>query len=171
MLRYWQARYSVLPFTLIILAANVLNFFGCTALGLGAWGFPKLGIRGIAMATVVCRYAMLAAAAIYTWKHLRPQRARFSPINWNIQRQFAVLGVPAAVHTALEIGAFTIATFVAGALGAAALAAHHVSLIMAAFTFMFPLGFSSAAAVRVGIFIGAGQPARARLAGWLCITI
>jgi len=43
--------------------------------------------------------------------------------------------------------------------------------MMAAFTFMFPLGFSSAAAVRVGMYIGAGQPERARLAGWLCIGL
>ncbi|MGH7967425.1 MAG: MATE family efflux transporter, partial [Limisphaerales bacterium] len=51
------------------------------------------------------------------------------------------------------------------------LAAHHVSLMMASFTFMFPLGFSAAAAVRVGNFVGAGQPERARAAGWLCIGI
>jgi MATE family multidrug resistance protein len=43
--------------------------------------------------------------------------------------------------------------------------------MMAAFTFMFPLGFSSAAAVRVGTFIGAGQPEHARVAGWLCIGL
>jgi MATE family multidrug resistance protein len=43
--------------------------------------------------------------------------------------------------------------------------------MMASFTFMFPLGFSAAAAVRVGRFIGAGQPQHARLAGWLCIGL
>jgi MATE family multidrug resistance protein len=43
--------------------------------------------------------------------------------------------------------------------------------MMAAFTFMFPLGFSSAAAVRVGTFIGRHQPERARTAGWLCIGV
>jgi MATE family multidrug resistance protein len=102
---------------------------------------------------------------------LNPASLRLPRIDWDIQRQFVRLGLPAAGHTALEIGAFTIATFLAGALGAVALAAHNVCLIMAAFTFMFPLGFSAAAAVRVGLFIGAGQPARARLAGWLCIAV
>ena len=42
---------------------------------------------------------------------------------------------------------------------------------MAATTFMFPLGLSSAAAVRVGRFIGAGEPAHARFAGWICIGL
>ena len=169
--RYWQARKRVLPFTLMIFVANVLNLAACLALGLGHWGFPRLGVQGLALATVISRYAMLAAGIIFTWWHLRPESVRLPRIDWKVQRQFFRLGIPAASHTALEIGAFTIATFVVGALGAVPLAAHHVSLMMAAFTFMFPLGFSYAAAVRVGTFIGAGQPEHARLAGWLCIGV
>jgi len=46
-----------------------------------------------------------------------------------------------------------------------------VSLMMAPFTFMFPLGSYYAAAVRVGTFVGAGQPDHARVAGWLCIGV
>jgi len=169
--RYWQARNRVVPMTLIILAANILNLVACLALGLGRWGFPNLGVRGLALATVISRYSMLLAGLIYTWWAMRPSSFRLPRFDRAVQRQFFRLGLPAASHTGLEIGAFTIATFVIGALGAVPLAAHHVSLMMAAFTFMFPLGFSSAAAVRVGTFIGAGQPDRARLAGWLCIGL
>ncbi len=171
LLRYWQARHRVMAFTMIVLSANLLNLAACLGFGLGKWGLPRLGIQGLAWATVVSRYAMVAAAVIYTWKQLKPGELKWTRIDWGVQRQFLLLGLPAAGHTALEIGAFTIATFVAGMLGAAALAAHHVSLMMAAFTFMFPLGFSSAAAVRVGMYVGAGQPERARLAGWLCIGL
>ena len=169
--RYWQARHRVLPFTVILLGANALNLAACTALGLGLWGFPRLGVRGIALATVLCRYAMLLAALLFTWRQMRGAPPRWARVDWRMQRDYFRLGLPAAGHTALEIGAFTIATFVVGTLGAVPLAAHHVSLMMAAFTFMFPYGFSSAAAVRVGMFIGAGQPERARLAGWLCIGV
>jgi len=169
--RYWQARHRVAPFTIIILAANLLNLLACVALGLGKWGFPALGIRGIAWATNISRYAMVLAAVLFTWYQLRPRRLQWPSFELSVQRQFFRLGLPAASHTALEIGAFTIATFVVGTLGNAALAAHHVCLMMAAFTFMFPLGFSSAAAVRVGGFIGSGDPLRARVAGWLAIGV
>ncbi len=169
--RYWQARHKVLSFTVIILSANVLNLAACTGLGLGHWGLPRLGVRGIALATVLCRYVMLVAALVFTWRQLRPQSLRWPRVDWAMQRAYFRLGLPAAGHTALEIGAFAIATFVVGVLGAVPLAAHHVSLMMASFTFMFPYGFSSAAAVRVGMFIGAGQPERARVAGWLCIGV
>jgi MATE family multidrug resistance protein len=169
--RYWQARHRVVAMTVIILAANVLNLVACLALGLGWWGFPNLGVRGLALATVVSRNSMVLAAAAYTWWQLRPKALRMPELDWTVQRQFFRLGLPAASHTGLEIGAFTIATFVVSGLGAVPLAAHHVSLMMAAFTFMFPLGFSSAAAVRVGRFIGSGQPEHARTAGWLCIGV
>lgn len=169
--RYWQARHRVVPFTWIILGANVFNLAACFAFGLGQWGFPRLGVKGIAIATVISRYGMLAAAVVFTLVQLRPAPMRLPRWNWEVQRGFLRLGLPAASHTALEIGAFTIATFVVGTLGAVPLAAHHVSLMMAAFTFMFPYGFGSAAAVRVGMFVGAGQARRARVAGWLCIGV
>jgi MATE family multidrug resistance protein len=169
--RYWQARHRVLPFTVIILGANVLNLFACLAFGLGLWGFPRLEVKGIAIATVICRYLMLVGAIVFTWYELRPSSWTLPRVDWRVQRQLFRLGLPAAGHTALEIGAFTIATFVASALGAVPLAAHHVCLMMAAFTFMFPYGFSQAAAVRVGTFIGAEQAIRARTAGYLCIGV
>jgi len=171
MQRYWQARHRVLPMSMIILAANLLNFLVCVALGLGQWGFPNLGVRGLALATVISRYAMVVAGLAVSWRELRPILSHLPALDRAIQRRFFGLGLPAASHTALEIGAFTIATFVVSALGAVPLAAHHVCLMMAAFTFMFPMGFSSAAAVRVGMFVGAGQPERARIAGWLCIGV
>ncbi len=169
--RYWQARRHVLPFTVIILAGNILNLFGCLAFGLGKWGFPRLEIKGIAMSTLMSRYAMLAAAIAYTAWKLKLIRLNVPRLDWLLQRQIFKLGFPAAMHIGLEVGAFGLATFIVAALGAASLAAHHVSLMLASFTFMFPLGFSSAAAVRVGTFVGAGQMVRARLAGWLCIGL
>lgn len=169
--RYWQARHRVLGFSLIIIGANVLNLGADFALGLGYWGFPRLEVKGLAWATVICRYFMLAFAIAYTWYLLRPVRLRLPRLDWGVQKSFFKLGAPAAGHTALEVGAFGIAAFMAGALGAVPLAAHHVTLMLAAFTFMFPLGFSSAAAVRVGMFIGAGEPRRALVAGWMCIGL
>jgi MATE family multidrug resistance protein len=169
--RYWQARHRVLPFSLIIILANMLNLVICVGLGLGHWGLPRLGVQGLAIATVISRYAMLLAAMFFTLKELKPAWQRLPPFDWLVQRQFLGIGLPAAGHLALEIGAFTIATFVVSALGPVPLAAHHISLMMASFTFMFPVGLSSAAAVRVGMFVGARQPERARASGWLCIAL
>lgn len=169
--RYWQARHRVIPFTLIIAGGNVLNLVASLGLALGLWGLPRLEVQGLAWATVVSRYVMLVPAILFTLHNLKSEGLRLPWVEWQAQKEIFTLGVPAAGHTALEIGAFTIATFVVGALGAVPLAAHNVCLIMAAFTFMFPYGFSQAAAVRVGHFVGSGEPERARVAGWLCIAV
>ena len=169
--RYWQARHRVMPFTLIILGANALNLVACMALGLGKWGFPAFGIKGIAWATNMSRYVMVLAALIFSWRYWRPMRLAVPKFDRATQHRIFSLGIPAASHSALEVGAFTIATFIVGTLGSVPLAAHHICLMMAAFTFMFPLGFSAAAAVRVGGFVGAKDPERAKLAGWLAIAV
>ncbi len=169
--RYWQARHTVVPFVVIVVGANVLNLFGNLAFGLGMWGFPRLEVQGLALSTVICRYVMLAAAVGFTVWQLAPGKLAFPRFEWPVQKSIFKLGWPAAGHVALEMGAFTIATFLVGMLGSVPLAAHHICVMMSAFTFMFPLGFSAAAAVRVGRFIGAGQPEHARLAGWLCIGL
>src|SRR6266550_9423782 len=169
--RYWQARRHVWSFALILVGANVLHLAGNLALGLGWWGFPRLEVKGLALSTIISRSVMLLAAAVYTWIRFNRTAPKFERLEGATQRQFLKLGLPAAGHTALEVGAFGLATLLVAELGAVSLAAHHVCLMMAAFTFMFPLGLSAAAAVRVGRFIGAREPAHARVAGWICIGL
>ena len=51
------------------------------------------------------------------------------------------------------------------------MAAHQIALSITSFTFMFPLGISSAASVRVGNLIGSNQPNKASLSGWVSILL
>ena len=169
--RYWQARQRVVAFMAFTVLANGLNLLVNLALGLGWWGFPRLEVQGLALASVASRYALLVAGIAYTAWRMRGFSLWLPRIDREVQRRFLGLGLPAAGQAASEVGVFVIATFLMGVFSTVALAAHHVCLIMAAFTFMFPMGLSAAAAVRVGTFVGAGQPARARLAGWLCIGL
>jgi MATE family multidrug resistance protein len=53
----------------------------------------------------------------------------------------------------------------------AVLAAHQIALNSAAFTFMVPLGLSSAAAVRVGHALGRSDTEGARRAGWTALGL
>ena len=71
----------------------------------------------------------------------------------------------------LEVGAWNLSTFSAGYLTPVALATHTIALNYASITYMVPLGISAAAAVSVGHAVGAGDPARARRAGWLALAL
>jgi multidrug resistance protein, MATE family len=69
----------------------------------------------------------------------------------------------------LEVGVFAAATALAGRLAPSALAAHQIALNIAAFTFMVPLGVSSAGAVRVGHAVGRRDREGAVRSGWTAL--
>jgi MATE family multidrug resistance protein len=62
-------------------------------------------------------------------------------------------------------------TMLAARLGAVPGASHHLVLLVASFTFMVPLGLSSAGAVRVGQALGRGDAAGARRAGSMTVVV
>jgi multidrug resistance protein, MATE family len=156
-------------------AANLLNWFGDWALIYGKFGCPRLGVDGSAISTCVARVSMAAILLVAAWWY---ERRRGHPLfrHWARPsllkiKQLTRLGAPAAGQIVLEVGAWNLATLTAGWLTPVALATHQIALNYAAFTYMVPLGLSSAAAVSVGHAIGAGDAARARRAGWLALAL
>jgi MATE family multidrug resistance protein len=86
-------------------------------------------------------------------------------------KSLMTLGTPAATQILLEVGVFATAGLLAGHITPIAAAANIVVLNVASFTFMVPLGISSAAAVRVGQAIGRSDPAGMRRAGWSALLL
>ena len=171
--RYLQGVGDVRVITLTYVAANLLNWFGNWVLIYGKFGFPALGVNGSAISTLVARIFMAAAMLGFAWRY---ERKRGHPLfrHWAGPhlaklRELARLGVPAAGQIVLEVGAWNLATLSAGWLTPVALATHQIALNYASLTYMVPLGISAAAAVSVGHAVGAGDPARARRAGWLAL--
>ena len=173
--RYLQAMGIVQPIMVTLLAANVVNAVADWALVYGHLGAPVLGVAGAGWATCFSRTFMLLGLLGYTlWRERRRASGlaavplRPDPV---LARQLVRLGVPAATQLLLEVGSFTIVTALAARLAPAALAAHHVAISVASFTFMVPLGLSSAAAVAVGQALGRGHGAAARRAGWTALAL
>ncbi|HBY59021.1 MAG TPA: MATE family efflux transporter [Solibacterales bacterium] len=171
--RYLQAMNEVRPVMFALLSANLVNVAGNWVLIFGHWGAPAMGAEGAGWATCVSRLYMagvLTGYAVLRDRHnetglfrvgLRPDGAAI--------RRLLQLGLPAALQLWLEVGAFGTATALAGRLEPAALAAHQIALNLASFTYMAPLGISSAAAVRVGHAVGRGDTRGARRAGWTAV--
>jgi MATE family multidrug resistance protein len=139
------------------------------ALGLGAlgnWllvfghgGFPRLGLEGSAIASVVTTMAMMIAyAAILAFDpRLRRYRlfGRWWRPEWSRLGEIVRLGVPIAFTFVLEGALFGGAALLMGRIGVTAIAAHAVALNIAALTFQIPLGIGQAATIRVGMAFGA----------------
>jgi MATE family multidrug resistance protein len=86
-------------------------------------------------------------------------------------KQLIALGTPAALQFTLESGVFAAVTAMIAKLGAVPLATHQIALNTVAFTYMVPLGISSAAAVRVGQALGRKDARGAGAAGDTAIFI
>lgn len=157
--------------TALLLAANGVNALANYALIHGHLGAPALGLRGAAWATVASRLFLLAGLAWWTRRRgLGLGASGWAPHGPTL-RSLARLGAPSAVHLVFESGVFSLSTLLAARIGATSAAAHQVVLQIASFTFMVPLGISSAGAVRVGYAVGRGDGAGARLAGWSAVTL
>ena len=66
----------------------------------------------------------------------------------------------------LETSSFTMMTFMAGYLGAVALAGYQIAISTLALLFMTAIGIATATGVRIGNAVGRHDPAGLRLAGW-----
>jgi MATE family multidrug resistance protein len=173
--RYLQGVGSARAVTLTFVAANLLNWLGNWVFIYGKWGVRAMGVNGSALSTVLSRILMAAALLGFAWRYERqrghPLFRRWAGPSLARLRELLRLGAPAAGQILLEVGAWNLATFAAGWLTPVALATHQIVANYASLTFMVPLGIASAAAVSVGHALGAGDPERARRAGWLALGL
>jgi MATE family multidrug resistance protein len=173
--RYLQGVGKVRPVTFALISANLVNWFGNWVLIYGKLGLPAMGVRGSALSTVGARAYMAGVLVWWAWKHERdrghPLFAHWPGLRPALFRRLLQLGWPAASQVVFEVGAFSLATLMAGQLSPDILAAHQIVLNSASLTYMVPLGVSAVAAISVGQAIGAGDRARARRNGSMAITI
>lgn len=173
--RYLQGVGKVRPVTFALISANLVNWFGNWALIYGKLGLPAMGVRGSALSTVVARVYMASVLVFWAWKHERerghPLFAHWPGLQLARFRRLLALGWPAASQLLFEVGAFSVATLLAGRLAPDILAAHQIVLNSASVTYMVPLGVSAAAAISVGHAVGAGDRARARRNGSMAIAL
>jgi multidrug resistance protein, MATE family len=172
--RYLQAVKRVGPVTFALLSANLINWGGNWALIYGHLGLPAMGVSGSALSTCFARIYMAAIVILAAWRNEARRGnslfAHWPGIIFRRVRKLLRVGIPAAGQIVTEVGAFATATVIAGRLPPSTLAAHQIALNCAAFTYMVPLGVSSAAAVAVGHAIGARDALKARRTGNLALS-
>lgn len=161
----------------IIVAALALgvNVLGNWLLVYGNAGFPALGIRGSAIASVFTATAMFAAYALILSFDRKVRRyrllGRWWRPEWSRLRELLRIGVPIALTMTFEGGVFTAAAFLMGLIGVTEVAAHAVALQIASIAFQVPLGIAQAATIRVGMAYGAADRRWIGHAGWVALCL
>jgi multidrug resistance protein, MATE family len=163
----------------------VLNIITSLVLAYGWFGLPALGIRGIALGTMLA-YMVGGVATVALlmsgWTRLR-LRPRHLKLAFPVLRRVLSIGTPSWLEgMLLWLGQFLIVAFVinptdrAVGLPGATMAAHNAVLRIESIAFLPGFGFGIAASALVGQYLGARRPDEARhaarLANWIaCATM
>jgi len=144
-----QTKYSMYA----ILMANVVHIFFNYVLIYGIWIFPKLGILGAALGTVISRIMMVVFMHFLLRKNATFKRYfknfSFKEIRKSMLKKIINLGLPSAMQMLFEVALFTAAIWLSGSLGKNSQAANQIALILASTTFMVAMGLSVTAMIRV----------------------
>lgn len=138
------------------IAANLVNIALNYIFIKGLFGFPPMGVRGSAYATLLARIFMLVFLLIVmlnhtlTRKYLRAFTLKAETFRRSMFLNLWKLGLPTALQMFFEITAFSTAAFICGLVSAKDIAAHQIALSMASFTFNLCVGFSVASTIMVG---------------------
>lgn len=134
--------------------ANVINIILNYLLIFGNLGFPKMGIVGAAIGTLVSRVVMV----FFIWYLLKSKSKfheyvtgfNFKVIEAKVVEKIMSLGFPSALQMFFEVAIFTSAVWLSGVLGKNHQAANQIALNLSSMTFMVGMGLGVAAMVRVG---------------------
>src|SRR5690606_734332 len=133
---------------------NVANIVLNYLLIFGAFGFPRLGIVGAALGTLISRILMV----IFMWLVLKRNeksafymtQINFMKIEGKMIKKIMSLGFPSSMQMFFEVALFTSAVWLSGVLGTNNQAANQIALNLSSMTFMVGTGLSVAAMIRVG---------------------
>src|SRR6266566_5273780 len=157
------------PILWITLAAIPANALLAYLLIYGEFGLPRLGLFGAGLATTIVNFGTFLAGLWFVTqrKPFNDYRVltRLWRIDWSLMRQIIVIGAPISLAFLLEYGLFSSAGLLMGVISTTALAAHQITLQVAAILYMMPFGISMAATIRVGHAVGRNDAAAVKRAG------
>lgn len=133
--------------------ANVLHVGINYVLIYGIWIFPKLGIIGAAIGTVISRIFLVM------FMHIMLSRRNdliqffknfsFDDIEKGTIKKIISIGFPSAMQMLFEVVLFTASIWLCGNIGKTSQAANQIALSLASMTFMFAMGLSVTSMIRV----------------------
>jgi MATE family multidrug resistance protein len=163
------------PVMVIALLGLAFNVVVNWLLIFGRFGLPKLGGIGCAVATAGCMWLMLGAMLLWV-RHAPAYRQTYPFTHWEWPhwpeiRSMLRLGLPIGVTYFAEVSAFGAVSLLVARFGVVEVSAHQIALNFASLVFMVPLSFGIGLITRVGQAVGEGNPARARFASWVGVSM
>lgn len=136
-----------------IVMANIFHVIINYCLIYGVWIFPKMGILGAGLGTVISRIAMVVFMHFILSRKERLKQYfhdfSFEEIKKEMIMKIVNLGFPSAMQMLFEVVLFTAGIWLCGNIGKTSQAANQIALSLASMTFMVAMGLSVASMIRV----------------------
>ncbi len=152
------------------LVANTINVVGDYVLIFGHFGFPRLEVKGAALATALAQVfgAVITLGYLLLSKDtIRLNLKEALKIDIDVIRQISKLSLPSCLEEFSHSGSRLISSIWIAHLGTVPFAAHQVAVSAESMSFMPGYGFSVAAATLVGQNLGADRPDEAKRSAWV----
>ena len=131
----------------------------------GAWGFPELGGEGCGWATAAVMWFELALMISVARRPFFQRTRLFDQFRWPEAAtvlRILKIGLPIGAAIFMEMAVYSVIGFLIAALGTSPQAANGVAGNINWMTFVIPMSLGSAAGIRVGFHVGAGDADGAR---------
>jgi MATE family multidrug resistance protein len=195
---YWQCRGRVLPWTILTILLQPVNYGLDMSLStvpdvlgvLSVEGYGgALGVVGIGLATSACKWIEVLVIGCYTWWHWHRERDQYSPVDGfggSIRKgsilRHCRLGLPMGLHTLADLAIFGVCTFLVAKGGTISLSAHQILFTINCIFYLAMDGWGTAMAIRLGQLLGQGCANRAQfvraqflifcvLSGFACVVL
>ncbi len=148
------------PVLVVQFIGLLVNIIVDLTLGLGWFGFPKLGLFGIGLATSAVTFCMAGALLWLLTGHSFSRYNLFARIDypkWQHIGPMLSLSLPICFTLFFEAGLFAATSYQSGVLGTLPASAHFIAIGATAFCYMLPLGLSFTLTARIGRVFGRGQ--------------
>jgi len=136
-----------------IVMANVVHVPINYALIYGVWIFPEMGVTGAGLGTVISRIMMVVFMHLILANNKKLNvyfhGFTFDEIKKVTIRKIVNLGLPSSMQMLFEVALFTSAVWLCGNIGKTSQAANEIALSLATVTFMFAMGLSVTAMIRI----------------------
>lgn len=153
----------------VMAGANVINIVLDPLLIFGVGPFPRMGVAGAALATVISQAvaASVAVGVLVAGRSRLHVRLHYWKPNWGLAWRILRIGIPGSGQMLSRSLMSLVLMSIVATCGTAAVAAYGIGLRFHYIVLMPAFALGASAATMVGQNLGAGHEARARRAAWV----
>lgn len=175
----WRNAFAALGRPRIFLVATLLalpaNGLANAVFMFGVGPIPAMGLAGAGLASAIVATGLAVGFATFAVLNAEMRQLCLFPRCWRVDKRYLAeifrLGIPIGFSSIGEVGVYLVSTVIISLFGAAALAAHAITLRMAGVVYALTLGLSQATTVRVGYAVGRGDSQQMAESGWTALVV